>query len=116
MSRQGDWFAFDEEIDWEPAGEGIRRKVLCYDAGLMTLRVAFEAGAVGALHSHPHVQCSVVESGVFDITIAGKTQRLKAGDGFLVPSGAVHGAAAVEAGVLLDVFTPMREDFVQPSS
>ena len=70
-------------------------------------------GAVGAPHSHPHIQCSVVESGVFDITIAGKVTRLKAGDSFLVPPDAVHGAVAVEAGVLVDVFTPMRDDFVK---
>lgn len=112
MPKQGDMFAFDSKTDWEPAGEGIRRKVLCYDAGVMMVRVAFVAGAVGALHSHPHVQCSLVERGAFEITIAGRTQRLEAGDSFLVPSGAIHGAVALEEGVLLDVFTPMREDFV----
>ena len=67
--------------------------------GVMMVRVAFEAGAVGAAHSHPHVQCSLVEQGVFDITIAGCTERLRHGDSFLVPSNAVHGAVAVEAGV-----------------
>ncbi len=113
MTRKGEWFAQGDEIAWEPAGEGIRRKVLCYDDGVMAVRVAFETGAVGAAHSHPHVQCSVVESGVFDITISGRTQRLKAGDGFLVPSDASHGAVAIEAGILLDVFTPMRQDFVK---
>jgi quercetin dioxygenase-like cupin family protein len=114
MAEKGDIFAFDRETDWEPAGEGIRRKILCYDSAVMMVRVAFEAGAVGALHSHPHVQCSLIESGVFDITIAGRTQRLRAGDSFLVPSDAVHGAVALEPGVLVDVFTPMREDFVAP--
>jgi quercetin dioxygenase-like cupin family protein len=112
MSRKGEPFAFDSETAWEPAGDGIRRKVLSYDGAVMMVRVAFEASAVGALHSHPHVQCSLVEEGVFDITISGRTQRLKAGDSFLVPSNAVHGAVAIEPGVLVDVFTPMREDFV----
>lgn len=112
MAQKGDIFALDRETGWEPAGVGIRRKVLCYDDGVMIVRVAFEDGAVGAPHSHPHVQCSIVESGAFDVTIAGRTQRLTAGDSFLVPSGAVHGAVAIEAGILVDVFTPMREDFV----
>ncbi len=112
MNRMDQPFAFDREIDWEPAGEGIRRKVLTYAPGVMMVRVAFEAGAVGSLHSHPHIQCSLVEAGIFDITIAGRTERLKAGDSFLVPSDAIHGAVAIEAGILLDVFTPMREDFV----
>ncbi len=116
MDRKGQIFAFNRELDWEPAGEGIQRKILTYDEQVMMVRVAFEAGAVGAAHSHPHIQCSLVEQGVFDITIAGRTERLRQGDSFLVPSNAVHGAVAVEAGVLLDVFTPMREDFVGSKS
>ncbi|HZH10373.1 MAG TPA: cupin domain-containing protein [Microvirga sp.] len=117
MNRNGQSFAFDQDIAWEPAGEGVRRKVLTYNADVMMVRVAFEAGAIGALHSHPHIQCSLVEEGVFDITIAGRTERLRRGDSFLVPSNAIHGAVAIEAGILLDVFTPMREDFVgQPAA
>ena len=112
MTRKGLAFAFDRDTAWETAGEGIRRKVLTYDNGVMMVRVAFEAGAVGAAHSHPHVQCSLVEQGVFDITIDGRTERLRPGDSFLVPPNALHGAVALEAGVLLDVFTPMRDDFV----
>ncbi len=113
MSHKGQAFAIDAELPWDNAGAGIGRKVLCYDDGVMMVRVAFEAGAVGAAHAHPHVQCSVVESGVFDITIAGETRRLRAGDSFLVPSNAVHGAIAIEEAVLVDVFTPMRDDFVR---
>jgi unsaturated pyranuronate lyase len=112
MSRHGRPFAFDRELPWEPAGEGIVRKVLTYADDAMMVRVRFETGAIGSPHSHPHVQCSLVESGMFDITIAGETQRLGAGDSFLVPSNAVHGAVNIEAGVLLDVFAPMRDDFV----
>jgi len=112
MSRINEPFAFDNALEWGPAGDGIRRKILTYNAQVMMVRVDFEAGAVGTPHSHPHIQCSLVERGVFDVTIAGRTERLKQGDSFLVPSNAVHGAVAVEAGVLLDVFTPMREDFI----
>jgi quercetin dioxygenase-like cupin family protein len=112
MKAKGNAFAFDKGLPWEDAGEGIRRKVLSFNDGIMMVRVAFQAGAVGVEHDHPHVQCSLVESGVFDVTIAGETRRLTAGDSFLVPPNARHGAVAVEAGVLVDVFTPMREDFV----
>ena len=112
MSRINQPFAFDAQREWEAAGEGIRRKILTYNTHVMMVRVTFEAGAIGIAHSHPHIQCSLVEEGVFDITIAGRTERLKRGDSFLVPPNAVHGAVALEAGTLLDVFTPMREDFV----
>jgi quercetin dioxygenase-like cupin family protein len=112
MDRRGRAFAKGNEIDWADAAPGIRRKVLCYDEGIMLVRFAFEAGAVGTEHTHPHTQVSVVESGIFDVTIAGKTERLRPGDSYLVAPNLRHGAVAVEAGVLVDVFTPMREDFV----
>jgi quercetin dioxygenase-like cupin family protein len=110
MSRKGEAFASDAEIGWEASAPGVVRKVLCHDAGIMLVRFKFEAGAVGAAHSHPHIQCSVIESGVFDVTINGKTKRLGAGDSYLVAPNLVHGAVAVEPGVIVDSFTPMRED------
>src|SRR3712207_5030027 len=54
MSRINQPFALDAQLDWEAAGEGIRRKILTYNEGVMMVRVAFEAGAVGVAHSHPH--------------------------------------------------------------
>ncbi len=110
--RKGAPFAADSEVAWVDAAPGIRRKVLCFDDGIMLVRFIFEAGAVGAAHSHPHAQCSVIESGVFDVTIDGKTKRLAAGDSYLVAPNLVHGAVAVEPGVIVDTFVPMREDFV----
>jgi quercetin dioxygenase-like cupin family protein len=102
----------DQAIEWTDLGEGIQRKVMAYDAGMMIVKVAFEKGAVGTLHQHPHTQASYVSKGVFDITIDGKTERLGAGDVYFVPSDQIHGAVCIEKGELVDVFTPMREDFV----
>ena len=111
-SRKDEPFVRDGEAEWQHAGDGVRRKILTYSDGVMMVRVRFEPGAVGPPHSHPHVQCTLVESGSFDITISGRTERLQAGDSFLVPPNAVHDAKSPEGGTLLDVFTPMREDFV----
>jgi quercetin dioxygenase-like cupin family protein len=112
MSRKGNPFASDASIAWADAAPGIRRKVLCHDDEIMLVRFAFEASAVGAMHSHPHRQCSVIESGVFDVTIAGETQRLTTGDSYLVAPNLMHGAVAVEAGVIVDAFSPLRSDFL----
>jgi quercetin dioxygenase-like cupin family protein len=54
-----------------------------------------------------------VESGSFEMTIGEKKGILKTGDGYYIPPNVVHGALCLEAGVLIDVFTPMREDFVK---
>ncbi|MDX3806086.1 cupin domain-containing protein [Bosea thiooxidans] len=112
MDRKNEPFARDADLGWEPAGEGVTRKILTYRDEVMMVRVRFQTGAIGPMHSHPHIQCSLVEIGVFDITIAGRTERLVAGDSFTAPPDAMHGAVAAEAGTLVDVFTPMRRDFV----
>jgi quercetin dioxygenase-like cupin family protein len=105
-------FTHDADIAWTPTEPGVRRKVLGYNDGVMMVRVDFERGAVGSLHQHVHVQCTLIESGAFDVTISGKTEHMVAGDCFLVPSNEIHGVVATEAGVLVDVFTPMRGEFV----
>ncbi len=105
-------FQFDSEIPWQDLGNGIQRQMFGYDDKVMLVKVKFEAGAVGALHSHPHSQVTYVESGVFDMTIGEETKRIKKGDGYYVLPPLVHGIICIEPGVLIDVFSPMREDFV----
>ncbi|MFD2933316.1 cupin domain-containing protein [Spirosoma flavum] len=105
-------FVDDQTLPWESVAEGVKRKIMTYDANLMMVKVAFETGGVGAPHSHMHTQMSYVASGVFSITIADETRIIQQGDVFYVPSNVWHGAVCEEAGVLVDVFTPMREDFV----
>ena len=96
----------------EPAGPGVTRRVLAYNKGLMCVENTFEKGAVGALHSHPHTQITYVVSGRFRFTIGGEVREVTAGDTMLKTNGIIHGCEALEPGVLLDIFTPMREDFV----
>lgn len=102
----------DDSVEWLNLGGGIRRKVMAYNDQMMVVKVAFETGGIGELHSHPHTQASFVASGKFEITIDGNTKMLKGGDVFFVPSGQVHGAVCLENGELIDVFNPFREDFI----
>ncbi len=94
------------------AGTGVTRQVLGHDAELMMVRVTFERGAVGYVHSHPHRQVTFVERGQFDFEVDGVTTRLLSGDSVFVPPDVPHGAVAVEAGSLVDVFAPARIDFL----
>ncbi len=102
----------DEHVEWKDLGDGIKRKVMSHNGQLMLVKVAFEAGAIGILHQHPHTQLSYVASGVFELTIENHRRVLKAGDVYFVPPDKVHGALCLEAGVLIDVFSPEREDFL----
>ena len=107
-----DIFVHDADVAWEDLGDGIQRKMLTYEGQVMMVKIAFKAGAAGAAHSHPHVQCTYIESGEFWVTIDGRREKLTAGASFRVPPDKVHDAAAITDGVLIDVFTPMREDFL----
>jgi quercetin dioxygenase-like cupin family protein len=106
-------FIENEAIPWEEAGKGVRRKILSYDEKLMLVKVQFEKGGIGALHQHPHIQISYVESGSFEVEINGIKKILRQGDGYYIPSNVVHGCVCLEAGVLIDTFSPMREDFIR---
>lgn len=101
-----------DAIAWEDRGGGVRRKVMAYGNSLMAVYVEFQQGAVGALHAHPHIQITYVQSGAFTVHIGNETRVLKGGDFYYIPSDVVHGVVALEAGVLIDVFTPMRAEFL----
>ena len=105
-------FVDDRSLPWEPVTDGVTRKIMTYDANLMLVKVAFETGSVGAAHAHVHTQMSYVESGTFAITIADETRTVRAGDAYYIPPNVRHGAVCEEAGVLVDVFTPMRGDLI----
>jgi quercetin dioxygenase-like cupin family protein len=77
------------------------------------LIVDFDTGAIGKLHNHYHSQVSHVHSGSFEVEVAGAKKVLNAGDVFIIPTNVIHGVVCLEAGMLLDVFSPMREDFIK---
>ena len=106
------WVLHEDTLP-QPAGAGVTRRVLAYTDGLMCVENTFEKGAVGALHHHPHTQITYVVSGAFEFTVDGVTRTVHKGDPILKEDGVEHGCVCTEAGILLDIFTPMREDFVK---
>jgi len=106
-------FVLDENQPWKLAGDGISRKVMAYDEHLMIVKVLFEEGGIGLIHNHIHTQTTYIESGAFEVTIEGKTRLLKKGDVFFIRSNELHGVKCLEAGLLIDVFNPAREDFIE---
>lgn len=105
-------FIEDGFVPWEETDKGVKRKVMAYDDNLMMVKVHFDKGGIGVVHQHSNSQISHVESGKFEIEINGYKKILSAGDAFYIPPNVMHGAVCLEAGVLIDVFSPMREDFI----
>ena len=79
----------------------------------MAVEVIFEEGAVGALHTHPHVQISYVLEGKFEAQINGEKRIISVGDTYYTLPNIPHGVRCIERGRLLDVFTPERKDFLK---
>ena len=92
--------------------DGSTRRVILELPELMLVEFSFEAGGIGALHSHPHLQTSYVAQGTFEVTIDGETRTLGPGGAYIVPAGLLHGVKALTAGRLIDSFTPRRDDFL----
>ena len=105
-------FAQADASEWIELAPGNTRRVLIHLPELMQVEFGFAKGAVGALHKHPHIQVSYVAEGSFEVTIGEQTQVVGQGGSFIVPSNVEHGVVALEAGRLVDVFTPHRADFL----
>lgn len=105
-------FVVAKDTAKEDLGGGIARQILGFGPEIMVVRVWFDKGSVGDVHSHRHSQSTYVESGKFEVFIDGSKQVLEAGDSFYIAPHLDHGAVCLETGVLIDTFSPMREDFL----
>jgi quercetin dioxygenase-like cupin family protein len=93
--------------------EGAARRVLSYGGGMMLVQFTFDAGVTAPIHSHPHEQVGYVVSGELDLIMEGSaTTRLTAGCSYYVAPNVRHGIITRAPTVLLDCFTPIREDFL----
>lgn len=99
-------------VDAVACEEGVRRKVLAWNADLMMCEISFLAGAVGNVHSHPHTQVSYVNRGSLRFRVGDETKVVRQGDSILIPPNTLHGVEALEESMLVDVFSPARQDFV----
>ena len=103
--------------DWagipvESIGDGIERQMIWGDH-LMVCRLRLRPRVVTAVHSHRHEQITLVEKGRVVFTVDGEERVAAAGDVLHFPSGILHGATMLdEEVVLIDIFSPIREDFL----
>ena len=83
-----------------------------YGQNLMLSYVEIDDGAVVPTHQHPHEQAGMVLRGRLELTIGDETRTLGEGEMFIVPPNTPHRAASAGGPVVvLDVFSPVREDY-----
>jgi quercetin dioxygenase-like cupin family protein len=94
------------------ADPGVTRQVLADSPEVMVVSFRFDAGAEGALHSHPHVQATFVRSGRFRFRLGDDEREVGPGDAFVIAANQPHGCRCLEPGELIDSFAPRRDDFL----
>lgn len=108
LPQHTDWSA----VPIEQLEEGIERQMIVGDK-LMICRLRFAPNIVTPAHDHPHEQITLVEQGSVRFIIGDQERIAHAGDVLRFPSGTWHGATMLdEEVVLIDIFSPVREDFL----
>jgi quercetin dioxygenase-like cupin family protein len=105
-------FVHHDDCPLEDLGDGVRRRILAHGGSMMQVEVQFDTGAVGPMHNHPHEQLTYVLCGEFEFTIGSDTRVVRTGDTLYKRANVMHGCVCRKAGVLLDTFTPQRDDFL----
>ena len=91
---------------------GIRRKTLSYGAATLMSEFRLRAGFPLPVHEHPQEQTGYLVSGRLRLTIGGETREVGPGDSWSIPGGVDHGAETLEDAVAVEVFSPLREDYL----
>lgn len=98
---------------WQEIMSGVKRRMLSHAAtGLMVL-YKIEAGKTFAWHNHPHAQFGVFLEGGGKFRVGEAVWEMKAGDSYYIPPAVFHELKTSEHCVILDFFTPVREDYVR---
>ena len=107
-----DW----SKVPCEQIANGIKRQMVI-GKNIMVCRFAFEPFVVTDQHTHPHEQITLVTSGRVEFAVDGNSVIATAGDVLYFPSNIKHGATMLdEEVVLIDIFSPVREDFLNGSA
>lgn len=111
MRASGVFLRSDDEgyLDVLP---GIRRKTLSFGADTLMCEFRLQAGFPLPVHDHPQEQTGYLVSGRLELTIGGETFAVAAGDSWSIPGGVPHGAEVLEDAVAIEVFSPVRDDYL----
>ncbi len=106
MFNKSDSQGYKEPLD------KIRMKTLVYGEKTLLTEFRLEKGAVLPRHKHPHEQTGYLVSGRLELTIGEVTHQASPGDSWSIPGNVDHKAFAQEASVAIEVFSPVRDDYL----
>jgi quercetin dioxygenase-like cupin family protein len=109
---------FDKRSDagYSPVLEGVERKTLVYGKTMLMTEFRLRKGAVLPRHSHPYEQAGYLPKGRIRLFIGADQYEAQVGDSWCIPAGVEHGANILEDSVAIEVFSPVREDYLPGAS
>jgi len=101
-----------ENIPYRQPLEGVRFKSLAHGEKTHLTEFRLDKGSIIPVHSHPHEQTGYLISGKMKFTIADEVFMAEAGDGWNIPGDVEHGVEVLEGALVIEVFSPAREDYL----
>jgi len=104
---------FNKDVQSKILDGYTQRKIMGTTDSLMLVEITFKKDGIGMVHSHEaHEQVSYIVKGSFQVTLGEEIKVLKAGDSFSAGLNVPHGVKALEDSIIIDAFTPLRQDFL----
>lgn len=101
-----------DDVEGSEAFPGLTRRVLAFNENIMLTEHTMEKGSEFPRHSHPHDQLAYLISGHIRVSAGDRVFEASSGDSFVLRGGIEHQVWALERSVALDIFTPVREDYL----
>jgi quercetin dioxygenase-like cupin family protein len=101
-----------DDPEYRPLLPGITYKTLVYGEKSLLAEFHLEQGSVIPFHSHPHEQSGYMLSGRLRMTIGDTVHEAGPGHSWCIPGGVEHRVDVVESAVVIEVFSPVREDYL----
>jgi quercetin dioxygenase-like cupin family protein len=105
-------FERHSESGYRLALKGIEQKTLVYGAKTLMTEFLLKKGSSLPRHAHPHEQTGYLMKGQIRLSIGAEEYHAQAGDSWCIPGGVEHGAEIIEDSVAIEVFSPVREDYL----
>jgi len=102
----------NEEKGFVQMVPGAKRKTLAHGNKTLLIEVLLDKGCFLPEHSHPHEQTGYMVSGTAIFNIDGQETEVKTGDSWSIPGDAIHSVKVVDDSVIVEVFSPVREDYM----
>jgi len=97
---------------YSQALEGIEQKTLVHGENTLMVEFRLQKGATLPLHSHPHEQTGYLVNGHIRLIMGSDVHEVFRGDSWCIPGGMLHGAESIADSVAIEVFSPVREDYL----